>query len=277
MKKNLLLHLTLTLTFLSASGQDDETYLRANAIRFDNPEKLSENVYTLLSPFQVIMFGEMHGTNESAPFVSGLTNLFTSKGDSVLVGLEIPPILMTKFISLHTDSSIYQSDFFSNPPFMDGKESFPWANLISTLNKNPKVKIFFFDVNPGEDKIYFRDSLMATKIKIQFSQHPTWKMITLSGNYHNRISNPASMTSVLKRNIVTKICSLNLEYKEGTCMANFSGEGFKKKALGSYPSVYNSTEGYDRYLLLVSSKSNYDYNGLYYTKNITAAKMTTHE
>lgn len=273
--RNILFILTLSLTFLNASGQDDEAYLKANAIRIDNPEKLNDSVYALLSPFQVIMFGEMHGTNESAPFVSGLTNLFSNKDDSVLVGLEIPPILMTKFISLRTDSSIYQSDFFSNPPFMDGKESFPWANLISALNKNPKVKIFFFDVNAGEDKIYDRDSLMAAKIKMQLSQHPTWKMITLNGNYHNRISNPASMTSVLKRNITANICSLNMEYKEGTCMANFTGEGFKRKALGSYPSVFNSTEGYERYLLLYSSKSNYDYNGIYYTKYITAATMTT--
>ncbi len=66
-----------------------------------------------------------------------------------------------------------------------------------------------------------------------------------------------------------------MEYKEGTCIANFSGEGFKKKSLGSYPSVFNSTEGYDRYLLLYSAKSNYDYNGIYYTKYITAATMTT--
>ena len=277
MTRNILLLLTLMLKFLSASGQDNATYLKANAIRFDNAEKLNDSVYTLLSPFQIIMFGEMHGTNESAPFVSGLTNLFTNKADSVQVGLEIPPLLMTKFLSLHTDSSIYQSDFFSNPPFMDGKESFPWANLISTLNKNPKVKIFFFDVNAGEGKIYQRDSLMAAKIKIRFTQHPTWKMITLSGNYHNRITDASTMTSVLKRNISAKVCSLNMEYKEGTCMANFSGEGLKKKALGSSPSIYNSTQGYDRYLLLLSSKSNYEYDGFYYTKNITAATMTAHE
>src|SRR5436190_22042250 len=131
MTRNLLLFLTLSLTFLSASGQDDETYLRANAIRIDNPEKLSDSVYTLLSPFQIIMFGEMHGTNESAPFVSGLTNLFTNKGDSVLVGLEIPAEFMNKYLQLHTDSSVYQSEFFGNPPYLDGRESFAWANLIS--------------------------------------------------------------------------------------------------------------------------------------------------
>jgi hypothetical protein len=131
-----------------ATAQDDEAYLKANAVRIDNPEKLSDSVYNLLSPYQVITVGEMHGTNESAPFVNGLTNLFTSKGDSVMVGFEIPPILMTKFSSLHTDSSIYQSDFFSNPPFLDGKESKPWANLLSTLNRNPKFNSFSLMLTP---------------------------------------------------------------------------------------------------------------------------------
>ena len=269
-----LILLISSLVFFQVNGQDEVTYLKANAIRIDNPEKLGDNVYTLLSPFQVIMFGEMHGTNESTPFVNGLVNLFNSKGDSILVGFEIPPVLMSKFLSIQTDSSVYQSEFFSNPPYMDGKESVPWANLISTLNKNQKVKIFFFDVSPDEGQTFGRDSLMAAKIKAQFIQHPTWRIITLSGNYHNRITNTGSMTSILKRNISSKVCSLNMEYKEGTAFANFT-HGMEIKQLGSYPSAYNSTEGYDRYILLLSTKSNYDYDGMYYTKTITAATMTT--
>jgi hypothetical protein len=274
MTRNILLLLTLTLTFLSSSGQDEETYLKANAIRFDNPENLSDSIYTLLSPFQIVMVGEMHGTNESAPFVSGLTNLFTRRGDSIQVGLEITSDFMSKFLQLHTDSSVYQSEFFNNPPYLDGRESLPWANLISTLNKNPKVKIFFFDTNRDKEVVRFRDTLMAANIKIQFDKHPTWKMITLSGNYHNKISDANTMASVLKRNISAKVCSLNMEYKEGSCNANFT-HGLEIKQLGSYPSVFNSTEGYDRYLLLYSAKSNYDYNGIYYTKYITAATMSS--
>lgn len=274
MKRNLLLLLALTLTYLNASGQDDATYLKANALRFDNAEQLNDNVYSLLAPFQIVMVGEMHGTNESAQFVSGLTKLFTYKGDSVLVGLEIPTTFMSKFVSLHTDSSVYQSEFFSTPPYLDGRESLPWANLIATLNNNPKVKVFFFDTDRTKEVISFRDSFMAMNIKTQFNQHASWRMITLCGNYHNKISNPNAMTSILKRNIAAKICSLNMEYKEGTCSANFSGV-FQQKTLGSYPSVFNTTEGYDKYLLLYQAKSNYDYDGIYYTKYITAAKMVS--
>jgi hypothetical protein len=253
---------------LSAKGQDEAAYLKSHAVVIDNPERLSDSVYTLLSSFQIIMFGEMHGTNESAPFVKGLAELFLAKGDSVQVGLEIPPELMTKFILLHTDSSVYQSDFFSNPPVLDGKESIPWAHLIETLNRNPKVKIFFFDVNAGEKK-YDRDSLMAAKTKTQFDLYPRWKIITLSGNYHNKIDNVASMISVLKRNVTAKICSLDMEYKEGSAYASFN-HGLEIKQLGSYPSVYNSTPGLDRYLILLPG---YNYDGIYYTKSITPARL----
>jgi hypothetical protein len=61
-------------------------------------------------------------------------------------------------------------------------------------------------------------------------------MIKLSGNYYNRITNAASMTSVLKRNLSANNRSLNVEYKEVTCNANFKF-GLEIKHLGSYPSV----------------------------------------
>ncbi len=271
--KYLFVILFITSAFFT-KAQDNVTYLKANAIRIENTEKLNDSIYTMLSPFQVVMIGEMHGTNESAPFVSGLTKLFTNNGDSVLVGLEISAELMSKFNLLQTDSSIYQSDFFSKPPYLDGRESISWANLIAKLCKNPKVKVFFFDTNRDSVEITFRDSIMAMNIKSQFNQHPTWKMITLSGNYHNKISDANTMASVFKRHVSTKSISLNIEYKEGSANANFS-HGIEIKQLGSYPSVFNSTESYDCYLLLYSPNSNYDYNGFYYTKYITAAKMVS--
>lgn len=269
MKERVFLVLIFILVVVYASGQDDAAYLKSHAVIINDPEKLSDSIYTLLSPFQIIMFGEMHGTNESAPFVRGLAELFLSKGDSVQVGLEISPELMTKFILLHTDSSVEQSDFFSNPPVLDGRESVAWAHLIETLNRNPKVKIFFFDANADERKKYDRDSIMATKIKTQFDLYPRRKMITLSGNYHNKNDNPASMISVLKRKVTAKFCSINMEYKEGSANASF-GHGIEVKELGSYPSVYNSTPGLDRYLILLPD---YNYDGIYYTKTITPARL----
>lgn len=272
----LFLLLTFRFGFENISAQSEAAYLTANAVLIDNPEKLSDGVYQLLSPFQVIMFGEMHGTNESAPFINGLAGLFTDKGDSVLVGLEIPSGLMAKFERLRTDSSVYESDFFRISA-LSGRESLPWAMLISSMNKNGKVKLFFYDVNDKEGKEYNRDSLMFAKIKAQMKEHPIWKVITLSGNYHNRLSDELTMAYYLKKDtelsIASKMCTLNMEYKEGTCMANF-GHGLELKMLGAYPSVYNSTEGYDRYLILNPPSYYSPYTGFYYTKSITPATMT---
>lgn len=275
--RRIFLSFSFALAFCCAQGQDDAEYIKANAVRIANPDTLSDSVYNLLAPFQVILFGEVHGTNESPQFVTALANLFTSKGDSVSLGLEIPPDKMTNFILNRSDSSIYASDFFLRPVFESGKESVPWAQMISQLNKNPKIEFFFFDTT-----IYInaRDRSMSAAIKSQIKKHPNWKTITLSGNYHNKTSDENSMTGFLlhdkELNVSSKICSLNLQYFQGACVANF-GHGLEKKMVGGRKTIYDTALKFDRYLLLVSAKSDYEWNGFYYTKFITPAKMTKHE
>ena len=279
MARSILLMCSAILIFLNSNAQDNSAYLRNNAVRIDSPDKLNDSIYNLLSPFPIIMMGEMHGTNEPAQFVIGLTNLLTNKGDSVSVGLEIPSGEMKQFLSLYTDNSIYSSDFFKKSP-VDGRASIAWARLISELKDNPRVQLFFYDINDGDcKKINDRDSMMYVKIKKQFTQHPAWKMITLSGNVHNIISTAStSMASYLyydnDLNLIDKICSLNIEYLQGTCRANF-GKGLEEKRLGHPETIYDTTFTFDKYLVLVSAKYTYQYTGFYYTKFITAAKMTS--
>jgi len=275
MTKPLIIILSFGLMFGTATGQDDAIYVKTNAIRIDNPESLNDSVFELLNPYQLIIFGEMHGTNESAPLIYGITNLFTSRGDRVQVGLEIPSSQMMKFLMNRTDSSIYQSEFFTIKP-LSGKETTAWAELISKLNNNPRVNIFFFDINPGEGKTYQRDSLMSAKIKSQFNQHSGRKMITLCGNYHNRISGEPNMASFLIRDGQIKICSLNMEYSGGYALANF-GKGLEIKKLSSYPNAYNSTLAWDKFLLLMPATSAYPYHGLFFTREITPATLTRME
>ena len=165
MNRRILFLFTLVFICLTSNAQDAATLLRNGAVRVDNPLELSDSVYKLLSSFQIIMVGEMHGTNKPAQFVTGLASLYASKGDSVQVGLEILPEQMQLYLSLHTDSSIFKSQFFSNPPQQDGRESFAWANIISKLNDNPRVHIFFFDINKDKEELYPRDSIMFSKNK----------------------------------------------------------------------------------------------------------------
>lgn len=277
MIRNIFLFLSLSLTFLNSTAQNNSAYLKKNAVRINNPYELNDSIYNLLSPFQFILVGEMHGTNEPAQFINGLVNLLTAKGDSVAIGLEIPSGLMTNFILSRTDSSIYQSSFFHDFPIQDGRQSFAWANLISGLKNNPKVLLFFYDINDGDENKSDRDRVMYLKIKKQIQLHPGWKMVTLSGNVHNKIVPLGKkMASLLKQdkelNIWAKICSLNLEYLQGTCHANF-GHGLEVKKLGHPASAFDTTFGFEKYLVMASPAADYEYTGFYYTRNITASEM----
>jgi hypothetical protein len=263
---------------LSVIAQDNTAYLKANAVRVDLSENLDDSIYSLLRPFQVIMIGEMHGTNEPSQLVTALAKLFTLKGDSVSVGLEIPSGAMTNFISSNTDSSIYQSNFFDDYYFQDGRQSFAWAGIISHLKNNKKVQLFFYDINTETEKKYDRDSLMYLNIKKQILSHPGWKVITIGGDYHAKISSIEKKTAWYLKNdkdlhISEKFCSLRNYYLQGSCRANF-GNGLEERKLSRPANEYDSAFSFDKYIILLSAKSTYPYTGLFYTKNITAPEMT---
>ncbi len=232
------------------------------------------------------MIGEMHGTKEPANFVTGLTDLLISHGDSVQVGLELPSEQMTKFLASPSDSSVYLSSFFFNPPSETGRETFAWAKIISTFKNNPRVHLFFYDINKGERSDNLgRDSTMYVKVKKQILEHPGWKIVTISGNVHNMTSpqfeiGRNTMASFLKRDkdldISARICSINHSYSSGTAL-NTYGDGLKIHRLGSRPSIYSTAIPFDSYIVLEppveAQNAPYPYVCRYYTKEVTAANM----
>jgi hypothetical protein len=277
--KIFLLIIILIPDFIHGQLQSNTEYLKENAVRIDKLDNLSDSIYNLLSPFKIIMIGEMHGTNEPAKFLIGLTNLFTSKDDSVQVGLEIPEDKMIKYLNQNNDSNIKTSEFFANG-FDDGRSSEAWAEIISTLNDNPKARIFFYDINLTERKfIYARDSLMYLNVKKNIQQHPLWKTITISGNAHNMLlpmDGETKMGLYLKEdtdlNVIDKICSINHYYKSGS-MLNNSGNGLQLKNVDNGDDFYSQTFDFNNYFFLYSTRIPRRYTGLLFTKNITAAKM----
>ncbi len=279
MTKFLLILLTLTITYLSVSGQDFASLLRTNAIKIDKLDSLDNSIYDLLHNKKLIMIGEMHGTNEPAKFVKGLTELFTANGDSVQVGFEIPSELMTSFLNFKTDSSIYQSDFFLKSS-TDGRASAAWASTILRLNRNPKVIIFFFDLNNGESKnIDDRDSLMYAKIKKQLIKHPTWTTITLSGNIHNmrlpykqKYKTGAYLANDIDLNISDKFCSFNHHYQSGTMLNNI-GKGLELQLVENINSDYSKLVDYDNYIFLFPVSQTNTYDGMFFTRTVTAAEL----
>jgi hypothetical protein len=219
MSKSFLFILFFNVSLFIATAQEFPVSIKANAIKIDKLDSLNNEVYHLLSDYRLIMVGEMHGTNEPAKFVIGLAKVFIGKGDSVQVGLEIPSAEMKEYLNRKSDSIIYSSDFFVKKS-TDGRASVAWAEVISKLDKSPKIRIFFFDVNNSESKNPGdRDSIMYLKIRNKIMEHPDWKTITLSGNIHNMLlpyKEKPKMALYLNRdeelNLSGRICSLNHQY-----------------------------------------------------------------
>jgi hypothetical protein len=277
MKYSLLFSLSIFISW-TTQGQDFPTYLKQNAVKIIKPDSLSNDIYNLVSDYSLIMIGEMHGTNEPAEFVIGLTDLLTSKGDSVQVGMEIPSTKMKRYIEEHSDNSIYSSDFFKRS--VDGRASDAWAQVISKVSKNHKASIFFYDVNDGDcSNVDDRDSMMYLKIKNKIQEHPSWKTITISGNIHNMLlpyKGKAKTAYFLINdqdlNLKDRICSLNHLYQRGS-MINNSGNGLELKQVDNSDSDYSTAVDYDNYLFLMPINVTFGYSGIYFTKNVTAARM----
>jgi hypothetical protein len=281
MTKNIFLTLFLTTSLLVAYGQKDSIYLTQNAVKIDDPSNLTNDFYKLVSDYQLIMIGEMHGTNEPARIVNSFADLLTKNGNNVQVGLEIPSDQMTKYLSSPLDNNIFLSDFFATKS-TDGRASFAWANIISNLNNNPKVEIFFYDINKGESITENdRDSLMYLKIKKRIQAHPTWKTITICGNIHNMLTPYRDEKKVAcylntdkDLNISSKILSLNHEYGIGT-MLNSRGNGLKLQQVDNSKYFFARTINYENYLFLYRPEAKKPYTGIYFTRKITAAKLVS--
>ena len=278
MTKRLFFILTIILRLTTLYGQDLQAQLKENAVRIEHLDKLDKSTFDKLNDFKLIMIGEMHGTNEPANFLIGLTELFANYGDTVQVGFEIPSEQMTNYLQTLKDSSVFQSDFFANNS-TDGRASIAWANAITQLTKNSRVQIFFYDINKSEGKnIQSRDSLMYLKIKKRISDHPNWRTITLSGNIHNmRLPFREKLTAAYylcndkELNLTDKICTLNHFYQNGTMLNNI-GNGLELRQVDNSPSVYSETFNFNNYLYLYTTVNTY--NGIFFTKTVTASELT---
>jgi hypothetical protein len=225
------------------------------------------------------MAGEKHGANEPAQFVIGLTDLLTKENIRVQVGFEIASETMKKYLSNPADSNIYTSEFFTRK-YTDARASFAWADGLAKLNDNSKVEIFFYDVNTGERKRDGdRDSLMYLKIKQRIVAHPTWKTIILSGNIHNMLQpydTKSKMALLLKNDIdldISKKLLSVLCYSAVGVTWDYGNNRFNFIKEDNSGSIFAKTVPYENYLLLFPPDKKGPYNGIYFTRKITPARL----
>jgi len=218
----------LALSVLMLSCQNPENQSNGNTTNLGNLSNLSQAVYDQIKPFDVIMVGEMHGTQEPAKLVYSLAELIADNEGEVYVGMEIPE----KRINLSNDElkteNLLQTDFFTaeNSFGMNGQS---WFDLMVNCGADKRIHVFFLD-NYTTSR---RDSSMYLEVKKIKELHPKRKILTLTGNIHNRLipyREGVTMGSCIIGDDSTfepsEVMSINHYYKEGTMMNNI-GNGLE--------------------------------------------------
>jgi hypothetical protein len=254
----------------AASAQTTRDLIRNNARPIATTAFLPDSMAKALRPFRVVMVGEMHGTREPAQFAGALAEAFARTGDSVLLGVEIRGESLGTFPRDRNEASLLASPFFQGATG-DGRNSGAWKDLLLGAVKNPRIGLFFFDARGGA-----RDSMMAVNIVRAMEEHPGWKVVTLSGNMHNKVR-PIGGTRMAAsyllqaagKELAGRLCSINIAYGE-IAMWGDMGDGLKLHT-GKSDNIYAQAAPSDNYLLLLDPRSDYDYNAILFVRNLTAS------
>jgi hypothetical protein len=262
--------LAALLLFHIAPAQGLKEQIRASARPLATPAYVPDTLLRAFRPFRVVMVGEMHGTRESALFAGALAEAFARSGDSVLLGIEIPEAEIGSFSAQRSEASLLASPFFQGING-DGRNSAAWKELLLTASKNPRIGLIFFD-----QKGPTRDSMMAVNILRAMEEHPGWKVVTLSGNMHNKVrlynGRPMAGRYLLEgagRDLAGRLCAINIAYQNIAMWADM-GDGLKLHT-GKSDNIYAQAAPSENSLLFLDPRSEYDYNAVLFVKNVTAS------
>lgn len=147
----------------------------------------------LLVSGNVLLLGEMHGTEQSPRFVAAVACHGLRKGLPVTVGLELPrgqePAGVAYIASEGTAKdreALLATDFWTRS-YQDGRTSQAMSGLIEELRRLSRagfpVRIRWFDIDSPDPE---RDRRMAERLAEAVSERPADLFVVLTGNYHAR-------------------------------------------------------------------------------------------
>ncbi|HKV09251.1 MAG TPA: hypothetical protein VJ725_13995, partial [Thermoanaerobaculia bacterium] len=147
----------------------------------------------LLVSGNVLLLGEMHGTEQSPRFVAAVACQGLRKGLPVTVGLELPrgqePAAVAYLASEGTAKdreALLATDFWTRS-YQDGRTSQAMLGLIEELRRLSRaglpVRIRWIDIDAPDPE---RDRRMAERLAEAVAERPADLFVVLAGNYHTR-------------------------------------------------------------------------------------------
>jgi hypothetical protein len=160
---------------------------------YDLPADVKKQLLELAADSDLLLLGEMHGTQEVPRLVLGLLDDLALLGYGVL-GLEIPAGQREPLIDWAAGKS-EPPPFFGPQDFQDGRGNVQALSLVHQSVSSPRTwgvlcfdTDFFLEGETGAD----RDRHMAENLLEQWQeQNAGQKVLAVCGNFHSRLVAPA--------------------------------------------------------------------------------------
>jgi hypothetical protein len=233
----------------------------------------SKDLKTCLKSKQVIVVGEMHGTEEVPKFFLQLVKM-AGKPKSLQVALEINKDLqkdIDEFMRTGDFSALLKLDYFKWP---DGRSSEAMGNLLREL-RAMKIKVVCFDIESTIQTVVNRDSMMAANLAASFNNG---KLLVLTGNLHANLEEgfwrPNFKSAVLRlkqlKNLEGKLISLNTYFNGGTIW-NCMSDGCKERDAYAQPE-WQTKYGLKDFVVITEQRDENGYNGFVYFDKVKASR-----
>jgi erythromycin esterase-like protein len=186
----------------------------------------------LLKRGNILLFGELHGTQQAPAFIADVVCRAAKKRILVTLGLEIPfeeQAAIDRFLNSkggEADKAQLTEGAFWNPAFPDGRSSLAMLQLVEQVRAlraaGAKLRIVAF-TGAASLRSQERDRAMAETLASVIKREPKGLLVVLSGNIHNRLTrgtsfNPAyePMGYLLTKSISnSRVISLDMSHGGG--------------------------------------------------------------
>ena len=186
----------------------------------------------LLKRGNILLFGELHGTQQAPAFIADVVCRAAKKRIPVTLGLEIPfeeQAAIDRFLDSKGDvAAVTQltEGTFWNPAFPDGRSSLAMLQLVEQVRAlraaGAKLRIVTFTGNASL-RSQERDRAMAETLASIVKREPKGLLVVLSGNIHNRLTRGTSfnrayepMGYLLTKSISnSRVISLDMSHEGG--------------------------------------------------------------
>jgi len=165
-------------------------FIKINATKLSNLTVLPSSLNLVFEQYKVITVGEIHGTQESPAFITGLVSLLSLQKKTVLLALEINQENQSQVDAFLQDGDLEklkQAPFFQRE-FQDGRSSWAMANILLYVRDLKNVVVRCFDPASHSSDGQDRDSKMAINLRSFYNSLNPSIMVVLAGNIHSKAS-----------------------------------------------------------------------------------------